>query len=303
MFSPALPRHKTAPPAWPQPPGTPRRKKAGWISTVFRTAPGVGMPGSPATADAPASRPCARSSGRGATETRSAVGVPSARRAALTLSLSKGASRARTRSRIASRSASGTHTAVSVPARCATASISASRRLVFTRSPGLPGISEAEGPACSVGTKGFVSVTPHSARTSRKNHFAISTSTGGGCEVVDTQSPAPPLTPGGPRRDPHRYPPGSAGRTAPVARLHQYHREHERDHSAGLPQRQTLAERGGAGSAPTRGVRRFASPPAMPQGSRRRFPPIRRRQRRWPVSAARRRRAGKRSVAAHPWDG
>ena len=50
--------------------------------------------------------------------------------------------------------------------------------------------------------------------------------------------------PGGPRRDPHRHPPRSAGRTTPVARLHQHHREHERNRPPGLPQRQTLAGRG-----------------------------------------------------------
>jgi len=43
--------------------------------------------------------------------------------------------RARTRSRIASCAASGTQTAVSSPARCNFANITASRRSVFTRSP------------------------------------------------------------------------------------------------------------------------------------------------------------------------
>jgi hypothetical protein len=50
--------------------------------------------------------------------------------------------RARTRSRIASCAASGTQTAVNSPALCNLASIAASRRLVFTRSPGFFGINE-----------------------------------------------------------------------------------------------------------------------------------------------------------------
>ena len=47
--------------------------------------------------------------------------------------------------------------------------------------------------------------------------------------------------PRGHRRNPHRHPPRSAGRATPLARVHQRHREHERHHPAGLPQRQTLA--------------------------------------------------------------
>ena len=39
------------------------------------------------------------------------------------------------------------------------------------------------------------------------------------------------------RRDPHRYPPRPAGRTPPLARLHQHHREHEWHGPARLPQR------------------------------------------------------------------
>jgi hypothetical protein len=50
--------------------------------------------------------------------------------------------RARTRSRTASCTASGTHTAVSSPARNSRARLTASRRLVFTRSPGFLGISD-----------------------------------------------------------------------------------------------------------------------------------------------------------------
>src|SRR5579883_1333760 len=50
--------------------------------------------------------------------------------------------RALTRSRMASCAASGTQTAVSSPARCSLASITASRRSVLTRSPAFIGISE-----------------------------------------------------------------------------------------------------------------------------------------------------------------
>ena len=46
--------------------------------------------------------------------------------------------------------------------------------------------------------------------------------------------------PGRHRRNPHRHPPRPACRTAPLARLHQHHREHERHHPPRLPQRQTL---------------------------------------------------------------
>lgn len=56
--------------------------------------------------------------------------------------------RALTKSRIASCAASGTHTAVSSPLRCSLASIAASRRSVFTRSPAFIGISEGP-PRCS----------------------------------------------------------------------------------------------------------------------------------------------------------
>ena len=52
------------------------------------------------------------------------------------------APRARVRSRTASWCGSGTHTAVRSPARSCRASDSASRRLVFTRSPGFCGISD-----------------------------------------------------------------------------------------------------------------------------------------------------------------
>ncbi len=43
------------------------------------------------------------------------------------------------------------------------------------------------------------------------------------------------------RRDPDREPPRPAHATAPLARLHQHRREHERHHPTRLPQRQTLA--------------------------------------------------------------
>ena len=55
---------------------------------------------------------------------------------------SMAAVRARTRSRIASCVGSGIQTAVSSPARCSRARVRASRRFVFTRSPGLRGTSD-----------------------------------------------------------------------------------------------------------------------------------------------------------------
>src|SRR5215207_9529438 len=57
-------------------------------------------------------------------------------------SVSIAAVRARTKSRIASCVGSGTHTAVSSPARCSRASVTASRRLVLTRLPARNGTSE-----------------------------------------------------------------------------------------------------------------------------------------------------------------
>ena len=54
----------------------------------------------------------------------------------------RAASRARHRSRIASCRTSGTQTAVSSPARDSLARLTASRRFVFTRSPGFFGMSE-----------------------------------------------------------------------------------------------------------------------------------------------------------------
>jgi hypothetical protein len=50
--------------------------------------------------------------------------------------------RERMRSRIASCASSGTQTAVNSPALSSRASCNASRRLVFTRSPGLRGMSD-----------------------------------------------------------------------------------------------------------------------------------------------------------------
>lgn len=58
--------------------------------------------------------------------------------------------------------------------------------------------------------------------------------------------------PGGPRRDPHRLPPRHARRSAPLARLHQHHREHEWHPSAGF------VATFNAGRMPSR---RWAGPP------------------------------------------
>ena len=72
---------------------------------------------------------------RDATRKRSSVGVWLADQSPPT-------NRARTRSRIASCRSSGVHTDVSSSARSSRARLVASRRLVFTRSPGLRGMSD-----------------------------------------------------------------------------------------------------------------------------------------------------------------
>src|SRR4029077_7539935 len=64
-------------------------------------------------------------------------------------------SRARVRSRIASCRRSGTHTAVSSPARSSFARLTASRRLVFTRSPRFFGISAMAQPQRTHGAECF----------------------------------------------------------------------------------------------------------------------------------------------------
>ena len=49
------------------------------------------------------------------------------------------------------------------------------------------------------------------------------------------------VDPGRARRDAHRHPARPAARTAPLARLHEHHRERHGHGAPGLPQRQTLA--------------------------------------------------------------